>query len=364
MNRIALFAMALSAAASGALAGEPAATDAEKTARDAAAAPVLAADTTPLVHEGVIKAPVAEVWKAFSTPEGFKAFGVAHCDIDLSIGGLIRTHYDPKGVLGDEGTIQNQIIAFEPERMMALRIHTPPKNFPFVNAWRSAWSVFTLTDLGDGRTHLRMAGLGYGSDEESQRMRAFFKAGNDWSMKKLQSHFDAAVKPKAGGAHAEGPLSPIELTQIIEAPRSEVYRAMTTSAGWKSAMGADSKIEMRLNGPFEIYFGGADAPAGERGSDGCVALSSVPGEMFSFTWNAPPSLPFARSKRTQVVVRLDEVSPAVTRVRFIQHGFDELAAAHPEHASEFEQTRTYFVNAWPRVLGAFANHFKKPAKAG
>jgi uncharacterized protein YndB with AHSA1/START domain len=345
-------------------AGEPSTvTDATRSAADAAQASA-GVDTTPLVTEAVINAPVSEVWKVFTTAEGFKKLGSAKAEIDFRVGGLMRSHYDPKGTIGDPGTIENQIIAYEPERMLAFRIHTPPKGFPFLNAYKSMWSVATFTDLGDGRTHLRLAQVGYTEDEESQKMRAFFKSGNDWVMKKLQYGFDANAKPATGAAHAEGTLSPIELTQIIDAPRSEVFKAMTTSPGWKSALGADSKIELKLNGPFEIYFGGASAPEGERGSDGCVILSYVPNEMFSFTWNAPPKLAFARTKRTQVVVRLEEVSPAVTRVKMVQHGFAELAAEYPDHAKDFEETRAYFTNAWPRVLGAFAEHFKKTAKAG
>jgi hypothetical protein len=35
---------------------------------------------------------------------------------------------------------------------------------------------------------LRITGLGYGSDEESQKMRKFFEAGNAFTLKKLQEH--------------------------------------------------------------------------------------------------------------------------------------------------------------------------------
>ena len=79
-----------------------------------------APDTSPLVHEGILNAPPGEVWKVWATPEGFKALGVAKADMDFRIGGLIRSHYNPAGVLGDEGTIENRIIAYEPLRMLAI----------------------------------------------------------------------------------------------------------------------------------------------------------------------------------------------------------------------------------------------------
>lgn len=152
----------------------------------------LADDSPSFVNEGVVNAPPSEVWKVFSTPEGFKALGVAHADMNFRVGGLIRSHYKPEGVLGDEGTIQNRILAFEPQRMLAIRIDRPPKTFPFKNAWKDTWTVITLTDLGNGRTRVRIASMGYGSDEESQAMRRFFEAGNDLTIKTLQAHFGAA----------------------------------------------------------------------------------------------------------------------------------------------------------------------------
>jgi uncharacterized protein YndB with AHSA1/START domain len=163
-----------------------------------------APDTAPMVVEALLDAPVAEVWKVFSTPEGFKALGVAKCDMDFRIGGLIRSCYSEASTLGDPSTIQNRILAFEPERMLAFRIDRPPKDFPFPQAWASVWSVATFTDAGGGRTLLRLAQMGYTGEEESRKMRAFFEAGNAWTLKKLQKHFNPSVQV-APPSEAHGP---------------------------------------------------------------------------------------------------------------------------------------------------------------
>lgn len=34
-------------------------------------------------------------------------------------------------MLGDDQTIENEILAYEPPRMIAFRIHKTPANFPF-----------------------------------------------------------------------------------------------------------------------------------------------------------------------------------------------------------------------------------------
>jgi hypothetical protein len=63
-----------------------------RTASAAESDAKLPPDTSPLVHEGILNAPPAEVWKVWSTPEGFRALGVAKADMDFRVGGLIRSH--------------------------------------------------------------------------------------------------------------------------------------------------------------------------------------------------------------------------------------------------------------------------------
>lgn len=160
--------------------------------------PAAGTSLPPSVTEAVVHATPAELWKVWSTPEGFKKMGAARCDMDFRIGGLIRSVYDPKLELGSGGTIQNQILAYEPERMMAFRIYQPPKGFPFPNAWKSTWSVATMTDLGNGSTLVRLAGMGYDTTQESQKMKVFFRAGNSYVMGLLQAAFDSAAATRTG----------------------------------------------------------------------------------------------------------------------------------------------------------------------
>jgi uncharacterized protein YndB with AHSA1/START domain len=115
---------------------------------------------------------------------------VALADVDLRVGGKIRSRYRADGYLGDEMTIENEILAFEPPRMMAIRIHKTPGNFPFKEAWKHTWTVVTLTPLPDGRTHVRAASLGYGTDNESVAMRRFFEHGNEETLATLASHIE------------------------------------------------------------------------------------------------------------------------------------------------------------------------------
>jgi uncharacterized protein YndB with AHSA1/START domain len=155
-----------------------------------------AADEVSFVNEGVVDAPVAEVWKIFSTSEGYKVLGPALAAVDLKIGGTIRSRYRSDGTLGDAETIENLILAYEPPTMMAIRIQKPPASFPFKAAWKNPWTVITLTPVDGGRTAVRVTSLGYGADEESLAMRRFFAAGNQQTIDTLRTHFGAVTQPQ------------------------------------------------------------------------------------------------------------------------------------------------------------------------
>lgn len=338
-------------------------TDPHQPVPGGSAAPVM---PEPLVNEAIINTTPAELWKVWTTADGFRLLGVAKCDVDFRLGGLIRSSYAGTVDLDSEGAIHNQIIAYEPYRMISFRVAKPPKGFPFMNAYKDTWSVVTMTDLGNGRTHLRLAGMGYGDDEEARKMKDFFKSGNYWTLKKLQSHFDARVKADGSAlAHAVRPLDPIDVSAVVPGARADVYEAYTTSAGWKAFMGVESKIDAppRPGGPFELYFS-MQPPEGLRGSEGCTVLSLIPGEMISYTWNAPPTMPKQRAERTWVVVTFEELSGGTTRVRARHMGFAENAAVQKGGATgeEWAQTRAYFASAWPKVLGALAQYFETRGK--
>lgn len=137
------------------------------------------------VTEGFINAPVSEVWRLFTTSAGYQATGVDKAEVDLRVGGLIRSHYDPKGTLGDPETIVNEILAYEPERMLAIRIKQPPASFPYREAIAGTWTVIYFTPAGQDMTQVRIVGLGYRDDDQSRAMRRFFEQGNRWTLDRL-----------------------------------------------------------------------------------------------------------------------------------------------------------------------------------
>lgn len=152
--------------------------------------PVMAEDGR-ILAEGQVNAPILEVWKAFTTKEGIESWMTAHGEIDLSIGGKMRTHYDPKGVLGDPKTIENIILCYDEPRMLAIRVSKFPEGFPFPKAVTKMWTVMYFEAVGADQTKVSVVGQGFGDDEESKKMREFFKTGNQQTLQELQKRFPA-----------------------------------------------------------------------------------------------------------------------------------------------------------------------------
>ena len=160
-----------------------------------------AQDTSPIVAEGVIDAPVEAVWAAWTTSEGLRSWLAPHAEIDLRVGGLMRTNYNAQGALGDPQTIENRVLAFDPRRMLSIQVAKTPEKFPFPNAVHQMWTVLYVEATAASQTRIRVVGLGFGLEEESQKMRAFFQKGNATTVEQLRRHF---ARPRSRKYHHEG----------------------------------------------------------------------------------------------------------------------------------------------------------------
>lgn len=149
----------------------------------------------------------------------------------------------------------------------------------------------------------------------------------------------------------------IDVETIVPASPADVWRALTTNEGMQEFLTPATKIELRIGGPYEIYFA-PDGPEGERGSEDCVVLSYIPHEMLSFNWNAPPHLPNAREQRTWVVIRMEPNGDG-TRVHLVHLGWDDMKQRFPEHSEEWDEAKEYFEMAWSYVLNALVQRFKQ-----
>ena len=147
---------------------------------------VAIADDHRVVYETEIDADIDAVWNAFTTNDGLQSWMAPLVEIELMVGGKMKANYNAKGRIGDDTTIENTILSFDPKRMLSLKATVFPKGFPFKDVAKATWSVFYFSELPSSRTKITVVGLGYTEDEQSQKMRSFFAAANKHSFDKLK----------------------------------------------------------------------------------------------------------------------------------------------------------------------------------
>jgi uncharacterized protein YndB with AHSA1/START domain len=144
----------------------------------------------------------------------------------------------------------------------------------------------------------------------------------------------------------------IRKTRVFNCSIDLMWWKWTTHEGLKTFFGEDNTMELKIGGPFEIYFS-KKAQAGLRGSEGCKVISYLPKEMFSFSWNAPPKFPGIRTAEyhTWVVVNFKPVKGNRTEVSMSHLGWLQ--------GGEWDQVYEYFDKAWITVFDWLEESCKK-----
>ena len=143
----------------------------------------------------------------------------------------------------------------------------------------------------------------------------------------------------------------IDKEVVVAAPIETVWPSWTSKAGIESFFAPEAEIDPRVGGAFHIHMDPLAQP-GAKGADDMRFMALQPPTMLSFDWNAPPSLPEARTQRTFVVVRLAAIDGKSNRVTLHHTGWGS--------GGEWDKTYAYFDRAWDYVLG----NLKKRHDAG
>ena len=135
----------------------------------------------------------------------------------------------------------------------------------------------------------------------------------------------------------------IRKTRTVACAIDTMWWKWTTHEGLRTFFGQENTMELKVGGPFEIYFM-MDSPVGLKGSEGCKVISYLPKEMISFSWNAPPKFPDIRNGEyhTWVVVTFKPVKGNRTEVRINHLGWLK--------GGEWDKVYEYFDKAWVSVL--------------
>lgn len=129
--------------------------------------------------EVVVPVAPAKVWDAFMTDAGFMGWAAPVAHVTPGNDGMMEATYNPAGKIGDRENIKNQIVAYLPNRMLAIHNVHVPKGAPFDPAYISQIrTVVLLDDLGNGSTRVTISGVGYGEGPGFDDLYSHFHAGN------------------------------------------------------------------------------------------------------------------------------------------------------------------------------------------
>lgn len=149
---------------------------------------VLANGDRVLRHEVVVEAPVAKAWAAFTTPEQMRHFIAPVIGLELRPGGIWESSYDVDGKLGAPGNIQNEVLAYVPERMLAIRIKSTPPRFPHPEVGKAVWTVIWFDDIGGGKTRISTEMLPWKRGAEWDMLYKFFDGGNALTLARARDY--------------------------------------------------------------------------------------------------------------------------------------------------------------------------------
>ena len=107
-----------------------------------------------LMQEVSFAAPIEDVWKAYTTADGWTAWAAPKAEIDLRVGGIIRTAY--QGEIGGSNTNTLHIVNYVPERVLTLRAELS-RNWPQIMQEDAAklTNVVLFDEIADSRTGFR-----------------------------------------------------------------------------------------------------------------------------------------------------------------------------------------------------------------
>lgn len=135
--------------------------------------------------EGVIAAPVSEVWRVFTTSQGAEEFFAQKANIGLALGGPYEIQFDPN----DErsGTRGLKILSYAPEEMISFQWNAPPE-YPAVRNG-GTWVVVAMRPVNVHTTHVTITHLGWKQGREWDQAYSHFEQGWSELMTRLQKRF-------------------------------------------------------------------------------------------------------------------------------------------------------------------------------
>ena len=144
-----------------------------------------------LIQEFTVLAPIESVWNAYTTKEGWESWAVPLAEVELKVGGFIKTNYNKEGEIGDSTTIVTHIVNYVPNTLITLQAEITD-NFPefMKKEAKNFYNVIYFNELADGVTHVKSFGIGYKNNPKYLGLMKYFIPANERTLLSLISYLE------------------------------------------------------------------------------------------------------------------------------------------------------------------------------
>ena len=144
-----------------------------------------------LIQELTVKAPIDSVWNAYTTKKGWENWAVPLAEVDLKVGGFIKTNYNEQGKIGDSTTIFTHIINYVPKKLLTLQAEITD-NFPefMKDDAKDFYNVIYFDELENGDTNIKSFGIGYKNNPKYLSLMNYFIPANEKTLMNLIAYLE------------------------------------------------------------------------------------------------------------------------------------------------------------------------------
>jgi len=144
-------------------------------------------DERAIRKEVVVRAPIADVWNAWTRKAGIESFFAPEAVIDARPDGAFEPHFDPYAAPGLKGADNMRFLALQKERLISFTWNAPP-HLPDARGQRTVVMV-RLEPMNDKETRVGLTHTGWGDGGEWDKAYDYFD--NAWGrvLANLQKRF-------------------------------------------------------------------------------------------------------------------------------------------------------------------------------
>ena len=140
-----------------------------------------------VVKDAVVKAPLDEVWKAWTTSEGIVSFFAPEAVVEPRPGGAFSIHFNPYASPGLKGADDMRVLAVQDRRMLSFTWNAPP-HLPEARAQRTAVTV-RFAPQGERETLVSLRHTGWGDGGQWDQAFTYFDRAWGHVLEELQKRF-------------------------------------------------------------------------------------------------------------------------------------------------------------------------------